>query len=305
MKQAVFLPILIAFLFLSSSANGEERLNRVYPFPLLEAEEVLGKWMILSGFELSKKSVGSGQTELRGVKENGEWVIRLQSQSPLACHIQAQYKAGGRQEEGRVSEMWAYLDRYLTEAAGGGGVPSAVLARASSVVCIKAKVATGEVKFSGFMIDKNGLILSTAHDLNGLREITIALNNGGEPRGDLVKIDPPRDLILINSHVRHDIAVSLENGRSILKNGERVYTIGCPVDTVRTVYSGVVDGPLRHAGGWPLWQVEMALLPGSSGSPVFDSEGNFVAVAKGRYRGTDSVGFLIPMETVMDFLKEK
>ena len=38
---------------------------------------------------------------------------------------------------------------------------------------------------------------------------------------------------------------------------------------------------------------------------AFDSQGNLAAVVKGRYRGTDSVGFLIPFETISEFLKEK
>jgi len=48
----------------------------------------------------------------------------------------------------------------------------------------------------------------------------------------------------------------------------------------------------------------MKIHPGSSGSPVFDEHGNLAAIVTGRYRGTDSVGFLIPFETLMEFLKE-
>jgi serine protease Do len=46
----------------------------------------------------------------------------------------------------------------------------------------------------------------------------------------------------------------------------------------------------------------MDIQPGSSGSPVFDAGGRLVAIVKGRYRGTSTVGFLIPMETVYAFL---
>jgi S1-C subfamily serine protease len=149
------------------------------------------------------------------------------------------------------------------------------------------------------------LIVSTAHDLNTIRAITVTLNNGKELKGDLIKIDPHRDLILLDSHLNGEASISLENGRRFLKNGEKIYTIGCPRNAQRTIHSGVIDGPLRNAGGSPLWQVTMETLPGSSGSPVFDSQGNLAAVVKGRYRGTDSTGFLIPLETIIEFLKEK
>jgi serine protease Do len=48
----------------------------------------------------------------------------------------------------------------------------------------------------------------------------------------------------------------------------------------------------------------MKIYPGSSGSPVFDVQGNLVAVVKGRYRGSESIGFLIALETLLDFIRE-
>ena len=51
-----------------------------------------------------------------------------------------------------------------------------------------------------------------------------------------------------------------------------------------------------------LWQVNMRIHPGSSGSPVFDLEGNLVAMVKGRYRGAETVGFLIPFASLMEFI---
>jgi serine protease Do len=46
----------------------------------------------------------------------------------------------------------------------------------------------------------------------------------------------------------------------------------------------------------------MHVHPGSSGSPVFDLQGNLVAVVKGRYRDAETVGFLIPYATLMNFI---
>jgi serine protease Do len=49
----------------------------------------------------------------------------------------------------------------------------------------------------------------------------------------------------------------------------------------------------------------MHIEHGSSGSPFFDAQGRLAAVVKGRYRGTDSIGFLIPFETLLRFLDRK
>jgi serine protease Do len=47
----------------------------------------------------------------------------------------------------------------------------------------------------------------------------------------------------------------------------------------------------------------MEIHIGSSGSPVFDVQGNLVGIVKGRYRGTQTIGFLIPLETIIAFVK--
>ena len=71
------------------------------------------------------------------------------------------------------------------------------------------------------------------------------------------------------------------------------------------VHSAVVTGPLRVVRDVPLVQVSMETPLGSSGSPVFDAKGHFVAMVRGRYRGTDSVGFLTPLETIREFLTKR
>jgi len=70
------------------------------------------------------------------------------------------------------------------------------------------------------------------------------------------------------------------------------------------VYAGSVNRPPRRVKDLVMWQVNMTIQPGSSGSPVFAINGNLVAIIKGRYRGTESVGFLIPFETLLSFLEE-
>jgi serine protease Do len=54
----------------------------------------------------------------------------------------------------------------------------------------------------------------------------------------------------------------------------------------------------------PFWQVNMDIYPGSSGSPVFDGQGRLIGMVKGRYRGTSSIGFVIPLETIISFVQE-
>jgi serine protease Do len=147
------------------------------------------------------------------------------------------------------------------------------------------------------------LILSTIHDVKTLRDIKITLYDGREIKGNIIKKDTRRDLALIDIGFSVERAVSLAGGRNLLGMGERVYSVGCPMDLVGSVFPGIINGPPRRVQELTYWQVNMEIHPGSSGSPVFDVQGNLVGIVKGRYRGTQTIGFLIPLETIIAFVK--
>ena len=132
--------------------------------------------------------------------------------------------------------------------------------------------------------------------------LTVITKDGRRFQGRVTKVDHLRDLALIQAGFKPGISISPAKGRLSLDRGETIYATGCPQGALDTVYVGTVNSPPRLANAMPLWQVSMTVLPGSSGSPVFDGQGNLVGVIKGRYRGTDSVGFLIPVSTVLEFL---
>ena len=114
-----------------------------------------------------------------------------------------------------------------------------------------------------------------------------------------------RNLALLECPVGDRAFVSLSTGRNLLGMGENIYAIGCPSNLRGTIAPGTIAGPPRLVNDLPLWQVAMDIFPGSSGSPVFDAQGRVMAMVKGRYRGTASVGFLTPMETIIAFLPDQ
>ncbi len=154
------------------------------------------------------------------------------------------------------------------------------------------------------MVDSQGLVLTTIHDVETFDDITITLYDGRELTGNVIKKNSDQDLALINIRTGLENAVSLVEGRNLLGMGERVYSVGCPINLVGSVFPGIINGPPRSVDKMTYWQVNMEIHPGSSGSPVFDVQGNLVGIVKGRYRGTQSIGFLIPLETIIAFVKE-
>ncbi len=298
--------ILVPSLPGADSGDGFRR----YPLPLVEAERILSRWLLEAGFEVSPSPPKSGQIQLRATKENASWQVVLKPDSPLASSIQAEYFLLGRPDPGKVESLWAFLDAYARGILSGGenlvpGLPPSILSQADSVVCIKARAGRIEIQFSGFIVDKKGVILSTAHDLEGIQEITVILHNGREFQGRPVKRDFHRDLALIRVKSDFPTEVELARGRTLLGDGEKVYAVCYTGEGERKILAGTISGPIRQSDNLPLWQVNMDTPRGASGSPVFDVQGNLVSLVKGRYRENHSVGFLIPLETVMEFLKGK
>jgi serine protease Do len=299
--------------FLALPLSNADTTVYTHPLPIAELEKVVTVWLGHHGFRMTRATLDMGQKQLLAQKENQVGLILLKPRSPLATEIQGKWTLQGKPDMSPQKALNDYIEAYLNgenpecadDREGSGQViPAAVLTKLESVVCLKAKLEKNDIQFSGFIIDKEGLILSTAHDMKGLRQITVVLHDGRQFQGNLIRIDPRRDLAFIDIDTVLATSISLTQGRNLLGIGEWLYSVGCPINLRGTVYPGVVNGPPRKADDLPLWQVNMEIHPGSSGSPVFDVEGNLVAVVKGRYRGTDTVGFLIPFETIIEFAKD-
>ena len=307
-NKSLILALSFVFIGVPLFAETEGSLKS-YPLPLTELEGVLFSWLTHSGFEVRRTSLKMGRVQLTAVKASENWEIFLKPHSPLATEVQARHCVGEEPDEARLQELWGYISRYTSGPSvekwdAYQGIPTVVLSQIESVVCIRAKAEKGDIQLSGFIVDQDGLIICTAHDLKGVQEIGAVAYDGRELKGHLVRIDARRDLALIDINLKSTTFISLAKGRNLLGMGERIYSVGCPVNLGGTVHSGIVSGPPRLVNDLPLWQVNMQIQPGSSGSPVFDAQGKLVAIVKGRYRGTESVGFLIPLATIIEFVKE-
>jgi serine protease Do len=311
MKRSIFLITVFVFMFAFAYLYADTGdITRVYPVPVIETEEILSRWLYEGGFKVSKTSIDTHQFELTGQKGNESWMLVLKPHSPLASYVTAQYTRNGEPDQGRLKEIWTYIGGYLEGRYSdrknlNQDVPQVILSQSEAIVCIKATTTKEPIQFSGFLINNKGFIISTAHDLERVFDIMVILNDGQELKGYVVKLDSDRDLALIGTKPGVNTYVSLDKGRDRLKNREKVYSYGCPANHYGIINSGTIDGPQRRVNGLPIWQVNMEVLPGSSGSPVFDAQGNLAGVVKGRYRGIEGKGFFIPLRTVRDFLNKR
>lgn len=289
--------------------------SRIFPLPRAELAEAITETLEANGFRVSRTALEMGRVRLDALTGPGTWQITLTPDSALATRATAIYRS---QVDGapvpEPEDLWGLLSRSSSpktdtavtsqdnEHNDRRPIPSIILSRIETVVCIKAELNGVPIQLSGVIITGDGFILCTAHDLRDLQEVRVVCYDGDILRGNVVRTDHHLDLALVHINRTFDTFVNVANGRNLLGFGECLYSVGCPIDLGGTVYRGVVNGPPRHVDGLPLWQVNMAIHHGSSGSPVFDVQGTLVAMVKGRYRGTESIGFLIPLETIMDFV---
>jgi len=183
-------------------------------------------------------------------------------------------------------------------------LPDSIHDHLNSVVCIRGSSNGNSIQFTGFVLDNERIILSTAHDLEMVRNLTILLHDGKEVSGTVIRSDFDKDLSLIQVRDNVNSTISVKRSRTLIDNNERVFTIGCPNNSKTEIQSGQIDGSLRKINSSYLWQAQIKTLPGSSGGPAFDENGNLIGMVKGNYRGSDSIGFIITLNTIIDFLKD-
>ena len=302
------LTVLLCCLAVHGRALTSDDADAIYPMPMAEAREIATRWMEQNGFQVYQFTAPWGaNVELTAEKESLEFGLVLEPKSPLATHVR--FQSGSNDAMGYARALKSYLDDYLRlpqapSSKADAQIPLAVRTLQKAAVCIYAANGKDGFQVSGFVLDNQGLIVSTAHDLVYEQRVRLVNHEGLEFKGQVIRIDMHRDLALIRTEAPMEHAVSLHNGRYLLRTGEALFAITCPANSSYGIQNGFLDGPPRRVQGLPLWQVQMHIDHGSSGSPVFDSQGRLTAMVKGRLRGTDSVGFLIPFETLLNFLKK-
>lgn len=303
MKLALSLGIVLMLCFNEITFGAGETLIGRYPKPLAETDALLSRYLQQERFSVNSTLLGNGDIELRGTATGKPIRVLLRAHSPLATEVRL-LETSALSETVQFKESWelflAKMERFKVDT-----VPEDIRALTESVVCISTPAAAeNKLNFTGFLIDQGGTILTIAHDIDKQRVFKLNFPGGEVGEGRVAKIDVTKDLTVIQSkHRDYALFLSLKKGRVKLNYGERLFMLTCSSNGSVQIQSGTVDKPKANVGGQKLWQVNLEnVFLGSSGSPVVDENSRLVGVVKGRFRGTDSRGFLIPLDTVRAFV---
>jgi len=223
---------------------------------------------------------------------------------------------------------WRSADKVeITEAAGGEPLDpeeqnniSVYRKNIPSVVNITSKAVAFDFFYglvpqegqgSGFIIDKEGHILTNYHVIAEARTVEVTLHNRKKYRATVIGTDPSHDLAVIQIKAPELTAAVLGDSKG-LQVGQRVYAIGNPFGLSGTLTTGIVSSirPVQEPNGPRIdeaIQTDAAINPGNSGGPLMNWRGEVIGIntmilsSVGQNAG---IGFAIPINTAKAVLND-
>jgi serine protease Do len=160
---------------------------------------------------------------------------------------------------------------------------------------------------SGFLIDREGFILTNFHVIDGAERITVTLADGRSFRGEVVGTDPAIDVALLRIPGSPDLPEAPLGNSDDLRVGEWVCAIGNPLGYVHSVTVGVVSfigRKLFDASLDDYIQTDAAINFGNSGGPLINSAGEVIGINSAISSRASNIGFAVPINQAKDILPQ-
>ncbi len=158
---------------------------------------------------------------------------------------------------------------------------------------------------SGFLISKDGYILTNTHVVGDVDKITVRLVDGREFKAKRIGADSKTEVALIKIEGENLPFLSIGDPNKLL-TGEWVIAIGNPFGLKETLTVGVVSAKGRSNIGIADYedfiQTDAAINPGNSGGPLLNIDGEVVGINTAIYSrsgGYMGIGFAVPIDMAM------
>jgi len=158
---------------------------------------------------------------------------------------------------------------------------------------------------SGFIISKDGYVMTNYHVVKDADEIIVRLSDRRELKGEVIGVDQRSDVALLKIEAT-GLPVAKIGKSNELEVGEWVLAIGSPFGFDHSATAGIVSAKGRSLPSEnyvPFIQTDVAINPGNSGGPLFNQKGEVVGVNSQIYSRTGGymgLSFAIPVEVAMD-----
>jgi serine protease Do len=164
---------------------------------------------------------------------------------------------------------------------------------------------------TGFIIDKDGFILTNNHVVEGADEITVTLSNKIKFIARVIGRDSKTDLALIKIEGAKDLSPAVLGDSNKMEVGDWVVAIGDPFGLDNTVTAGIISAKYRRNIGTSSYedylQTDAAINPGNSGGPLVNTDGEVIGINSAIYSqsgGSVGIGFAIPINMAKELLPQ-
>ncbi len=165
---------------------------------------------------------------------------------------------------------------------------------------------------SGFIIDKEGHILTNFHVVGESPQVEVTLHNKKTYQATVIGRDRAHDLAVIQIKAPDVVPAVLGDSKN-LQVGQKVFAIGNPFGLSGTMTRGIISSlrPIRSPEGAYIEeaiQTDAAINPGNSGGPLLNSHGEVIGInsmiATGGSNQSAGIGFAIPINTAKAVLND-
>jgi S1-C subfamily serine protease len=164
---------------------------------------------------------------------------------------------------------------------------------------------------SGFVIDKEGHILTNYHVISEAQQVEVTLHNRKKYKASIVGVDKSHDLAIVQIKAPDLQPMTLGDSTN-LQVGQKVYAIGNPFGLAGTLTRGIVSSirQVQEPDGLEIdeaIQTDAAINPGNSGGPLLNYHGEVIGIntllasSVGQSAG---IGFAIPINTAKAVLND-
>jgi serine protease Do len=158
---------------------------------------------------------------------------------------------------------------------------------------------------SGFIIDKDGFVVTNNHVIEDADQIKVKLNNQREFDAKIVGRDPNTDIALLKIESGENLPFVKLGDSDALEVGQWVLAIGSPFGLEHTVTAGIVSAKGRVIGSGPyddFIQTDASINPGNSGGPLLNLQGEVIGINTAIVASGQGIGFAIPINMAKDII---
>ena len=159
---------------------------------------------------------------------------------------------------------------------------------------------------SGFILDKQGHILTNYHVVADAQQIEVTTSDKRRSKARVIGRDPGHDLALLQIDAPNLVPAVLADSKNLVV-GQKVYAIGNPFGLQGTMTTGIISAirSIHNSEGAPIEnaiQTDAAINPGNSGGPLLNSRGEVIGINSliatgGNADQSAGIGFAIPIDT--------